>query len=122
MPDFREILKFEVIGVLAVGASLDQAVMPFNGEIVNAAAQVTVAGLTTNIVCDLLKNGVSIYTTVANRPTVVAGALVSSAANRALQPDVTKFVAGDVLSLSLTSVGTTTTGSNLDVTVQYIST
>lgn len=122
MPDVRGILKFEVIGVLAVGAALDQVVLPFNGEIVSAAAQVTVAGATTNIVCDLLKNGVSIYTTVANRPTVVAGALIASAANQGLRPDVAKFVVGDVLSLSLTSVGTTTTGSNLDVTVQYIST
>jgi len=122
MPDTRNLLKFEVLGALATGTLLDQAVLPFNGEIVNAAAQVTIAGATTNIVCDLLKNGVSIYTTAANRPTVLAGALISSAANQALRPDVTKFVVGDVLSLSLTSVGTTTTGSNLDVTVQYIAT
>ena len=118
MRDTRELIRLESGGVLTVGANKDRMSLPFNGEFVNASAAVSVASVTTNVVIDLLKNGVSIYTTVANRPRVVAGSVASAAANL-LRPDVFKFVPGDVLSLSIISVGPVTAGSDLVVSVQF---
>ena len=122
MADIRSIVQLESIGALTVGVAKDKLVLPFNGELINAAVTVGVAPTGAALVVDLLLNGVTIYTTTANRPTVAISALVGSPANSVLRPDVTKFVAGDVLSLSIITVGSTIAGTDLDVSVQFTST
>ena len=122
MADIRSIVQVESIGALTVGVGKDKVVLPFNGEFINAAVTVGVAPTGAALVVDLLLNGVTIYTTTANRPTVAIAARVSAPANSALRPDVTKFVAGDVLSLSIITVGSTVAGTDLDVSVQFTTT
>jgi len=121
MPEGRKFSKLEVVGALTVGAGKDRVAFPFDGEVVNADLVVGTAPTGADLIVDLLLNGVSIYTTVANRPRVLVSAVTSSAANRVLRPDVVKFVAGDVLSVTVVQVGSTVAGSDLDVTVQYVS-
>lgn len=118
MPDTRNAFKFESVGAQTVGANKDRWTAPFSGEIINAFVEVGTAPTVTDLIFDINKNGVSIYTTQANRPRVVAGATSSTAEQR---PDETvrKFAAGDVLSLDVDQIGTVA-GSDVDVTVQYV--
>jgi hypothetical protein len=118
-----------------------------NGEISFADALVATAPTGSGIVVDVLKNGTSVYGTPANRPTIAAGATTSqnpglpagtqgaptpgafntigaTAQNNetptssvATGYTATKFVQGDVLTLSVVSVGTTVAGSDLSVSV-----
>lgn len=120
MADFRDFVQLESAGALTAAAGKDRVVLPFNGEFVSASVVVSAAPGTGAIIVDLMLNGTTIYTTTANRPTVDIAAVASSAANRVLRPDVTEFVAGDVLSLDIIQVGTTPAGSDLEVSVQYI--
>lgn len=62
---------------------------------------------------DVLKNGTSIFTTTANRPTIADGA------NTALSgtPDVTTVAAGDYLTVSITQIGSSNPGADLTLTV-----
>jgi len=120
MPDDRKSFKFEVVGGLTVGAGKDRYAVPFNGEVVNVDLAVGTAPTGAALNVDILKNGVTIYSTVANVPSIAIAALSSSAANRVKTPDVVGFAAGDVLTLSITQVGSTVAGSDLDATVQYI--
>jgi len=120
MPDDRKAVKLEVVGALTVGAGKDRYAMPFPGEIINVDLAVGTAPTGAALNADILKNGVTVYSTVANVPSIAIGAVTSSAANRVLRPDVVGFAAGDVLSLSVTQVGSTVAGSDLDATIQYI--
>jgi hypothetical protein len=99
------------------------------------------------IVVDILKNGTSIYGTPANRPAIAAGATTSQipalptgtvgaptpgafstlgataqnnetpSSSVATGYTVAKVAQGDVLTLSVVSVGTTVAGSDLSVSV-----
>lgn len=116
MPDIRSILKLESAGALTVGAGKDRALIPFNCEIVSVSAIVGTAPTGASLIVDVLKNGTTIFTTTANRPTIVAGATQTTTFPR---PDVTRLVAGDNLTLSISQIGSTVAGSDLDVVIQY---
>lgn len=68
-----------------------------------------------NLILDVKKNGVTIYTTTANRPTITAGTKVS--ATSWPTPNVTSLVAGDVLTLDVAQIGSTVAGSDLQAAV-----
>ena len=119
MPEGREFFKLSSDGVLSAGTGKDRWQAPHSGEITNVVATVGVAPATTPITIDVNKNGTTIYTTQANRPVVPAGALESVDATVA-KPDVQRFDKGDTISIDLDTVGTTTTGTDLDVTVEYV--
>lgn len=65
-----------------------------------------------SIIVDIKKNNVTIFTTQANRPSVAAGA---TSAGPGAAPDVTSLSAGDLLSVDIAQVGSTTAGSDLTV-------
>lgn len=117
MPDVRELFKLESAGALTVGTGKDRVVVPFNAEIVSVSAVVGTAPTGADLILDVLKNGTSIFTTPANRPTVTAGSTQTTTFPR---PDVFSVSRGDVLALSVVQVGSTVAGSDLDVVVQYI--
>ena len=62
---------------------------------------------------DVMKNGVTLFTTSANRPTI---AIAGNASTTTL-PDVTLIVTGDRLRVDVIQIGSGTAGSNLYVTV-----
>lgn len=76
-------------------------------------AVVGTAPTTQSIIVDVHKNGTTIFTTQANRPTIAAGATASGAAT----PNVTSLAAGDVLTVDIDQVGSGTTGANLSVSI-----
>lgn len=66
------------------------------------------------IIVDVNKNGTTIYTTQANRPTIAAGTQTGGPGSA---PDVTALSAGDYLSVDIDQVGSGTAGSDLTVSV-----
>src|SRR5262245_32594389 len=84
------LVEYVVPGPLRVGA-----------VVVNAVTAGTGAG---NTVVDVLKNGTTMYSTTANRPTLLATA-TGEFANTA--PDVRTLGAGDRVTLSVASISST---------------
>lgn len=66
------------------------------------------------IVVDVNRNGTSIFTNQANRPSIAAGAYTDLSGT----PDVVALAAGDYLTIDVDSVGSTVTGSHLTVQVE----
>lgn len=90
-------------------------VAPFSGRILAVKANAGAAGSGgVNSVLDVQINGVSAYTTTANRPTLVA---TSAGEFQNTNPDVRAFRAGDVISLHLLSATTGQTNTCFDVAV-----
>jgi hypothetical protein len=65
------------------------------------------------IICDINKNGTTIYTTQANRPTIAAAGTTVKSTN----PDITSWADGDQISVDIDQIGSTVAGSNLTVTI-----
>lgn len=68
-----------------------------------------------SIVVDVKKNGTSIFTTTANRPTILAGQTTGLSGT----PDVQSLAPGEFLTFDIVSVGTTP-GSDLVVNARYV--
>jgi len=116
MPDVRHILKLEASGTLTTG-NKDRWIAPFSGEILNVTAVVGTAPTGAALIFDLLKEGVSVFTTGANKPTIPIAGTESPVSAR---PDVTAFVSGDTFTLAVTQIGSTVAGADADVTVQFL--
>jgi hypothetical protein len=115
MPDVRSVLKLSADGALTTGLK-DRWIAPFAGEIVNVTAVVGTAPTGAAAIFDIEKEGVTIFTTTANRPTIPIAGTESPVSAR---PDVTSFVAGDTFALRVSQIGSTVAGSDADVTLQF---
>lgn len=105
---------FFVTSTLAVLTGLAPLDIEHNCQIVGVRASVGVAPVGADAIFDLLVNGVSIFTTLARRPTVVAGTLTSGQ----VIPDVRTLVKGDRLTANVVQVGSTTPGSWLTLATE----
>lgn len=118
MPDVRTAIKLSVAGAVAT-TSRDRWVAPHSGDITSVLLGVGTAPTGASLICDVQKNGVTMFSTPANRPTIAISAF--STPTRSVAPDVASFVAGDVITLVPTQVGSTVAGSDLSATVEYVS-
>lgn len=108
----RELLVFTHQGPLVVKTGTAQ--VPIHGgtfSIDSVSARVGSAPTGSNVVVDIKKNGVSIYSTPANRPTIIAGT------NQAVvgTHDSVSLTDGDYLTVDIVSIGSTVPGSDLVV-------
>lgn len=117
MPESRQSFQLDVAGTLAT-SSRDSWVAPFPGQIVGVTLSVGTAPTGAALICDLQKNGVTMFTTTANRPSVAIAATKTAAISAA--PDVSAFAAGDQITLVPTQVGSTVAGADLSVVVEYV--
>lgn len=117
MADTRNAFQFDVAGALTT-SSVDRWVAPFAGEILGVALSVGTAPTGAALICNLQKNGVAMFTTAPNKPTVPIAGTKSVALSPV--PDVTKFVAGDEIKLTVEQIGSTIAGSDLNVSVEYL--
>lgn len=108
------VLQFQSVGVLTAAAGKAFVVAPYGGTIKKVSAKVSSAPAGSTILVDINKNGTTIFTTQANRPTIAASA---TAATLAGQPEVLTFAAGDLLSVDVDQIGSGTAGSNLAVSL-----
>jgi len=67
------------------------------------------------IIIDVNKNGTTIFTTQANRPTIAAAANTSGNVTNA---DVTTIAAGEYLTIDIDQIGSTTAGADLTVQIE----
>jgi len=106
---------FSGAGVLTVGAGTSRFRFPFAATIVGVSAAVGTAPTGASLIIDVNKNGTTIFTTQANRPTIVSGA------NHAVEatPDVTAVAAGDWLTVDRDQVGSSVAGADLSVFIRY---
>jgi hypothetical protein len=80
---------------------------------IRVAAGTAVAGQ--SVIVDINKNGTTLYTTQANRPTIAAGSVTQVAA----APNITAFAAGDYITVDVDQLGSTagSTGVPLTITI-----
>jgi hypothetical protein len=90
--------------------------LPIEGAYTITGVRLTVGTAPTGaaLIVDVNKNGTTIFTTQANRPTIAAGANIGGPGTA---PDVTSLVAGDYLTIDIDQVGSTVAGSDLVVSV-----
>lgn len=118
MAEGRQTFKLESAGAQTVGANKDRYQATSPGEVTNVSLVVGTGPTGADLIVDLLKNGVTIFP--VTKPRIVAGSVESADATN-FTPDATgKFGKGDTLSLSVTQVGSTVAGSDLDVVVEYV--
>lgn len=98
--------------LVGVGRSL----FAYPATIVGVVAAIDTAPTGASVILDVNKNGTTVFTTQANRPTIAAGAHATSAI---AVPTVIDLVAGDYLSVDIDQVGSTVAGSDLVVKVFY---
>jgi hypothetical protein len=100
-------------GVLTVTTGVSRFYADDYYYITAARASVNTAPTGAAIIVDILKNGVTIFTTSANRPTIAISGFtgVSSA------PDIPFVVPGDYLTVNIAQVGSTVAGADLVVSV-----
>jgi hypothetical protein len=68
------------------------------------------------VIVDVNKNGTTIFTTQANRPTVAVGTNTDTANN----PDVTSLAAGDYLTIDVDQIGSASPGADLTVQIGLV--
>lgn len=112
----HEIATFAKAGTLTVGAGTGRFQMPSAGVIVGVGAAINTTPTGANLICDVNKNGTTMFTTQANRPTILANANATAAS---AVPDVVTFAAGDYLTVDIDQVGSTIAGADLVVQVTF---
>lgn len=89
--------------------------IPFDCYVDYCVATVNTAPTGASVVLDVKKNGVTLYTTSANRPTIAANAFASPVA----YPNVTQCLKGDYLTADVISVGSTIAGADAVLMVVF---
>jgi hypothetical protein len=113
-PNAEETITWFFSGVLTTGTKKDAALLGKAGTITDVRAYLDTSGSGSSTIVDVNKNGTTIFTTQANRPTIAAGANASSTAG----PDVTSVAAGDRLSVDLDQLGTGAADLYVSVTIK----
>lgn len=99
---------------IAVQTGKHRIPIMFNGDIVAIRAMIETAPTGAPIVLDINKNGVTIFTTQGNRPTIAIGANDSG---EVTNMDLTAIVKGDYLTLDIDQIGSTVAGQNLTLLI-----
>ena len=110
---------FGVAGVQALATGQGRYYVTKACTILGAVASLGTPPTGTSFIVDVLKNGVTIYTTAGNRPTIPINGNVS--ATVLVAPDITALAVGDYLTVNVAQIGSGTAGSDLTVTVRMTS-
>lgn len=106
---------FTIPGTLLFGAKNVRYYCETARTVTNVVASVGVAPSGSNAVFDVNKNGTTIFTTQANRPTITAGSFYDGSS----VPNVTSFAAGDYITVDVDAVGATTPGSDAVIKIIF---
>ena len=107
-------VNFSVGGELVVGPGTFRLPFPYSARIISVKTAVAVAPTGAAVICDVNKNGTTIFTTQANRPSIPATSNLSQIA----LPDVIELASADYLTVDIDQIGSTLPGEDLTVTVQ----
>lgn len=109
------VIGFAVGGDLSVGQIGFRNPAPRGGTIENVVATLYSAPTGSSMIVDVNKNGSTIFTTPANRPTILAGSLDDLSSI----PDTTTFVQNDIFTCDVDQVGVSGSGAGLIVQIRY---
>jgi hypothetical protein len=112
----EDFINFSRAGALTVSTGVGRFPFPFPATLISVTAMVNTIPTGANLILDVNKNGTTIFTTQANRPTINNGA---SATASAAVPNVTAMAAGDYLTVDVDQIGSGVAGSDLTVVVRY---
>lgn len=110
-----QLIAFGRGGTLAVESGSHRFVFPIAATIVGVTASVGVAPTGASVIVDVHKNGTTIFTTQANRPEIAASGFLSAHET----PDVTAVSAGQYITVDIDQIGSTLTGEDLTVIVEW---
>lgn len=112
-PNAEETLHFFLAGTVAAGAKKAGAIVGKAGTITDVRAYADTAPVGAAMVLDVHKNGVTVFTSQAARPTIADGANASSTT----APAVTAVAAGDRLTIDADQVGSGTAGADVYISI-----
>ena len=102
----RGAFQHYIAAALTTGAAKWEWIVPYECRIVDVICDSETAGAGgTSDIIDVNKNGTTIYTTQANRPTLLT--TNTGMFTEAGEPEITRLVAGDVLSFDVDQVAAT---------------
>jgi hypothetical protein len=110
----RAYWSFFYTGVLVLTTGTHRISAERATTIVNVRASVGSAPTGSSIIVDVKKNGTTIFTNPAHRPTITVG--TNTALASAI--DVSSLSAGDYITVDITQIGSSTAGSDLTVTLE----
>lgn len=115
-PNLGHVFSMSVSGNLAAGVGQHRIYNDTGVPLVIRAVRASVGTPPIGSVArvDINRNGVSIFTTQANRPTIAAGASTSGKVTNA---DVTALADGDYLTVDVDNIGSTSPGADLVVQI-----
>lgn len=114
--EVEQLQPFSIPGTLAVGSGVSRFRFPFNAVLLGVTASIGTAPTGQSAIFDVNKNGATIYSTQANRPTITAGA---NATTTEPTPDITTITAGDYLTIDRDQVGSGVAGADAMLFLRY---
>ena len=109
----QEVLGFWSAGAQSTGTKKAGIIIGKACTITDVRAYLDTAPVGANFIIDVNKNGTTMFTTQANRPTVTA----SENASSTTLPDVTSIAAGDRITYDIDQIGSSTAGSDLYLSI-----
>lgn len=110
-----DVWTYSIAGPVAVASGTIPIGVPYGSyTLLGVRTWVTTAPTGASLICDLNKNGTTVFSTQGNRPTIANGATDSGAI---VTPNITSLTAGDILTLDVDQKGSTVAGSNLGASV-----
>lgn len=106
---------FTITGVLATGARNPRFYVEGDRTISNVVVSVGTAPTGATAIFDVNKNGTTIFSTQANRPTIA----ISGFYDGSSVPDVTSLSAGDYLTVDVDQIGSTVKGSDAVIRIIF---
>lgn len=113
LPYHEETFAFFTSGNLSVANRVAAAIVGVGGTVVDVRAALDTAPVGASVILDVNKNGVTMFTTAANAPTIAAGQTVSTTT----LPDVVILAPGDLLTVDVDQIGASTPGAGLYLSV-----
>lgn len=110
------VYTFSVTGNVSAASGAARLYPPQDVTVTSVRASVGLAPAGASLIVDVNKNGTTIFTTQANRPTIADGGHVSDQET----PDVTALTTSDYLTVDVDQIGSTTPGAHLTVIVEVI--
>jgi len=108
-------IPYTVSGTLAAEPGTVRLYIGVAAKIKGIRVGVGTAPTGASIIVDVNKNGTTIFTTQANRPTIA----ISTFSDTSSLSDIVDIAAGDYLTIDVDQIGSTIAGSNLVVTIDY---
>lgn len=113
----ESMITYGKAGSLTVTTGKIRYRFPFAATIVGVSLAVGTAPTGSSIIVDVNKNGTTIFTTQANRPTILAGAFNTAA--EVTNMNITSVAAGDYITMDIDQVGSTISGADLSAFIRY---